>query len=68
MWISKVRSTMPPEESIPSTSGERWQNRRSNVSINYERLAFRYDPTVYYTGDKWVDFGTMNKICESTAL
>ena len=56
MRISQARSTTAPEESIPSTSGERRQNRRSNVSITYERLAFRYDTTV--------DFNTMNKICQ----
>ena len=40
---------MVSEESIPST---------------YERLAFRYDATVNYGGDKLVEFGTMNKICQ----
>jgi hypothetical protein len=61
MQISQVRSTMSPEKSIPSTSGERRQNRRSTTN---EHLAFRYDPTVNYTGDKLVDFGTINKICQ----
>ncbi|KAF2890849.1 hypothetical protein ILUMI_15324, partial [Ignelater luminosus] len=51
-----------PEESIPSTSGQRRQNRRSNVS--YERLAFTYDPTIDYAGDQSVDFGPMDKICQ----
>lgn len=52
------------EEPIPSTSNERQQNRRSNVVIIYERLAFRYDTTVNYAGDKSVDFGTMSIICQ----
>ena len=62
MRVSQARSTTAPEESIPSTSGERRQNRRSNVSITYERVALRNDPTVDYAGDKSVNFGTMNKI------
>ena len=43
---------MAPEQSIPSTSGKRRQNKQSNVSITYEHLMFRYDPTVDYAGDK----------------
>ena len=35
MRNSQARSTTDTEESIPSTSGERGQNRRSNVSITY---------------------------------
>ena len=62
MRISQAISTTAPEETIPSTSGERRLNRRSIVSITYEYLVFRYDPTVDYAGDKSVDFGTMNKI------
>jgi hypothetical protein len=68
MRISQARSTTAPEESMPSTSGERRQSRRSFVSITYERLAFRYDTTVDCAGDKSVDFGTMNKICYIAAL
>ncbi|KAF2903263.1 hypothetical protein ILUMI_02923 [Ignelater luminosus] len=61
--ISQMRSTRTdPEESIPSTSGQRRQNRRSNVS--YERLAFTYDPTIDYARDQSVDFGPMDKICQ----
>ena len=60
MRVFQTRSTTAPEESISSISGKRRQNRRSNVSITYERLAFRCDPTVDYAGDKSVDFGTMN--------
>ena len=59
MQISQARFTMAPGESILSTSGKRQQKGRSNISITYERLAFRYDPTVYYAGEKSVDFVTM---------
>jgi hypothetical protein len=52
MRISQVKSTAYPEECMSSISGGRRQNKRSNVSITYERLAFRYDPTVEYAGDK----------------
>ena len=61
MQISQVRITTASEESIPLTSGKRQQNRRS---ITYECLAFRYNPIVDYAGDKSVNFGTMNKICQ----
>ena len=64
MRVSQARSTTTPEESVPSTSVERRQNAQPNVSITYERLAFRYDPTVDYAGDKSVDFRTMNNICQ----
>jgi hypothetical protein len=65
MPIPQERSTRAPEESMPWTSGERRQKKkRSNVSNTYERLAFRYDTPVYYGGDKSVDFGTINKICQ----
>lgn len=52
------------EEPIASTSRARQQNIRTNVGITYERLAFRYDATVDYAGDKSVDFGTMRIICQ----
>lgn len=64
MRISLDRSTMAPEESLQAISGESRQSRRSNVTIIYERLAFRYDPTVDYAADKSVDFGTMQTICQ----
>ena len=60
MRISQGRSTTAPEESIPSTSGERRKNIRSNLSITYEPLAFKYNPTVDYAGDKSVDSETMD--------
>ena len=63
MRISQARSTTTPEESIPSASGKKRLNRRSNVSIN-ESLAFMHDPTVNYAGNKSVDFGTMKIICQ----
>ena len=64
MRISQARSTTAPEEPLPSGSDERRQNRRSNVLITYERLAFGCHPTVAYAGDKSVDFETVNKICQ----
>lgn len=64
MRISLDRSTMAPEEPLQAISGESRQSRRSNVTIIYERLAFRYDPTVDYAADKSVDFGTMQTICQ----
>ena len=64
MRISQARSTTAPGESVPSTSGVRRQNRRSNVSITYERLVFRYDPIVEDAGDKSANFRTMNKFCQ----
>lgn len=64
MRISLDRSTMAPEEPLQAISGESRQSRRSNVTIIYERLAFRYDPTVDYAADKSVDFGTMHTICQ----
>ena len=62
--ISQARYTTTSEEPIASTSRARQQNIRSNVTITYERLAFRYDATVDYAGDKSVDFGTISIICQ----
>ncbi|XP_018794206.1 PREDICTED: uncharacterized protein LOC108972160 [Bactrocera latifrons] len=62
---NRVRiSTTITEEPIPSTSGRRQQSRRSTGAINYERLAFRYEPTVDYAGDESVNIGTMTYICQ----
>lgn len=52
------------EETRMQISQARSQNRRSNVTIIYERLAFRYDPRVDYAADKSVDFGTMSTVCQ----
>lgn len=57
--IPQSRSTTSQEEPIPSVSGERQLNRRSNVTMTYERLEFRYDATVDNAGVKSVDFRIM---------
>jgi len=73
--ISQARSIMTPEQRIQSSSTrsvgaraenylERRQNRRPNVTIRYERLAFRYDPIVDYAADVSVNFGTMSTVCQ----
>ena len=72
---SQARSIMTPEQRIQSSSTrsvgayaqnnlERQQNRRPNLTIRNERLAFRYDPTVDYAADVSVDFGTMSTVCQ----
>lgn len=73
--ISQARSIMTPEQRIQSSSTrsvgdnvqrnlERRQNRRSNVTIRHERLAWRYDPTIDYATDISVGFGTMSTVCQ----
>lgn len=38
--------------------------RRINVPIRYEYMAFRYDPKVNYAADVSVDFKSMNAVCQ----
>ena len=63
MRISQARSTTATKNPY-----RRLRNIRSNVSITYERLEFRCDVRVDYSGDKSVDFRTMNKIFNIAAF
>ncbi|KAH0567943.1 hypothetical protein KQX54_016473 [Cotesia glomerata] len=75
--ITESRSMMTQEQRKQSISTrsissytrnnlERRQNRQPKRIVQYERLAFRYDPTINYAADIAVDFGMMNtahKLC-----
>jgi hypothetical protein len=72
---AQARSTMTPNQRRVARSSrtvvdnllnnmQRRQNRRPNISIQYERLAFRYDAGIDYAADASVDFGTLSVICQ----
>ncbi|XP_044592333.1 uncharacterized protein LOC123270358 [Cotesia glomerata] len=73
--ITESRSMMTQEQRKQSISTrsissytrnnlERRQNRQPKRIVQYERLAFRYDPTINYAADIAVDFGMMNTVCQ----